>query len=119
MYDNQILGFDEDAVLSHDTLEYLNLRTNKIDKREEIKKLYRMTALKVLVVTGNPFVERAGESILFELFASIKTLERINKIPVDKRFLKGVFAWQAESYREAKRLEKAEKEAGQEVDSLT
>lgn len=61
------------------SLWYLNLRQNKIDKMEDIVKFERFQKLKVLIVSGNPFLEKFSGDYFTHIVHTFKKLRRLNK----------------------------------------
>ena len=78
-------------------LLYLNLRSNKLEKLEEIKKLNVFVALKMLIVTGNPVVDKIQDHCAMEILPSFRGLDRLNKTVVTNELLEGL--WNCEKNR--------------------
>lgn len=92
--DNQITNFDEEFLADNGKLAYLNLRGNKLEKLEEIRKLNVFATLKTLVVTGNPAVEKVQDHCALEILPSFRGLDRLNKTPVTPDLLETLWNWE-------------------------
>lgn len=100
-------------------LEHLNLKGNKIDKLEELKKLAVFAGLKTLVVSGNAAFDRLGESWVLEVLPTFRRLDRINKTTVNNALLEVLWnaekdKWEQEVEREREREREHELAAAKE-----
>lgn len=81
--DNQISSFNDDLVDGKlQNLRYLNLRANRIEKFEEIKKLSVLPKLTAMVFLENPIVEE--EDYRLETLVRVRRLNRLDKDVFDE-----------------------------------
>lgn len=98
-----VIDLLDEELLASDVLEYLNLRENKIEKLEEIKKLKSLPKLKHLIYSFNPFILKYQEKYVYETVNSLPNLIRINKVHITVTVRK-----QAYEYAEGKYLKDLE-----------
>ena len=79
-------------------LEYLNIRQNKIDKIEEIRKLTIFSQLTTLVISNNLVIDRLGETWIYQVLGSFKGLKRLNKVEISMPLLEKLFYYQKEKW---------------------
>ena len=71
-------------------LTYLNLRANKLERLEELRKLTALPALRELIVSGNPLAEKLGEGWFLDTLSALRQLTRLNKTQVDVTVLRAL-----------------------------
>ena len=74
----------EEAFPPNESLEYLNLRSCRVEKMEEIEKLGSLPKLKTLILSFNPFVEKNQTNYIYQILHKFNYLERINKHEVTR-----------------------------------
>ena len=98
-------NFDTDNLGFTESLKYLNIRDNKVDKLEEIVKLTAYTALETLITTDNPFINKNEDYNENSLLKHFKYVKRVNKTGIDVEKLKTIYEFEKTLYEEEKRLE--------------
>lgn len=91
----------------------MNIRQNKIDKLEELRKLSVFTQLETLVIANNLVIDKLGENWLFHVLPSFRGLKRINKVLLSTPVLEKLFYFQKEKWElevEKEREKEKEKE---------
>lgn len=107
---NNIFMFDEE-IPDFESLEKLNLRSNKIEKIEEIGKLASLSKLKDINVSFNPFIEKNKDTYIFEILTKLPNLKTINKHAVTFDMLKQKLEYNRKNYeKEQRELEEKLKE---------
>lgn len=99
----------EEAFPPIESLEYLNLRSCRIEKMEELEKLASLPKMKTLVMSLNPFVEKHPNNYVFQIMTKFPGLERLNKHQITRIVRGQVIQWQRENWEEQKRLEEEER----------
>ena len=102
---NKVNNFDADSLGFTESLRYLNIRDNKVDKLEEIVKLTAYTALETLITIDNPFVSKNEDYNENSLLKHFKYTKRVNKTEINVDLLKEVYEFEKAAYEEEKRLE--------------
>lgn len=116
MWVKQVNNFDVDNFGFTESLKYLNIRENKVDKIEEIVKLNAYTNLKTLVCNNNPFISKCEGFNIYSLLKNFRFLKRINKTEVDLPVLRELYEYEKGLYLEEKRIEEEKRKAEEEAE---
>ncbi len=109
----KLMSIDEDNIGESDNLSYLNIRANKLEKIEEIKKLKNFVGLKTIVLSSNPIKDKFGKEYVYELISEMRTLERINKQNIDIEMRRKLYEYEKNKYIEDKKKEEELEEVEQ------
>lgn len=99
----------EEAFPPIESLEYLNLRSTKVEKMEEIEKLASLPKLKTLILSFNPFIEKNQSSYFYQILHKFNYLERINKHVVTRTVRQKTMNYQEQLSKERREAEEEAK----------
>eukprot|EP01017_Pseudomicrothorax_dubius_P044368 TRINITY_DN7492_c0_g1_i1.p1 TRINITY_DN7492_c0_g1~~TRINITY_DN7492_c0_g1_i1.p1 ORF type:complete len:162 (-),score=45.21 TRINITY_DN7492_c0_g1_i1:108-593(-) len=94
----------EEDIFQSESIEYLNLRENRVDKLEDIRKIKsNFPKLKTIIVSFNAIVQKYQERLYYEMINIMPQLNRINKIHITLNIRKKAY-----EYAEARHMKELE-----------
>lgn len=90
------------------------MRSNKIEKLEELRKISIFSTLKTLIITSNPIIDKLGDNWMFEVLPNFRKVVRLNKSTVGVDLLEKLFYFEKEKLNLEREKEK-EKEKEQTI----